>query len=154
MRYEDIQCSSQENKSHIILTIFEFCHKITLESIKNTSLPNFCYHPFLASRSNRQTLVVRTELGVGLHCVALPPPAPFNAHRYLTKTHLHIIHVYLQPLLSTAKQLLMTVQSVVNHMLVCVDTIYSVCFNIASSYFFSIKQKLVSFFFNRKNVLL
>lgn len=81
--------------------------------------------------------MVRTEHGVGptalsltrVYCTStLPLPAPFEAHRCVTKTYLYIIHVYLQSLLSTAKQFFYENSSIVNHTFVRTKAISSVCF--------------------------
>lgn len=65
-------------------------------------------------------------------CAPPPAPAPFDAHRCVAKTYLHIIHVYLQSLLSSAKPFLMRIPSVVNHTFVWAKAISSVCFIPAS----------------------
>lgn len=94
-----------------------------------------------------------------VHCViahsrvaAPPPAAPFDAHRCVAKTYLHIIHVYLQSLLSSAKQFLMRIPSVVNHTFVWAKAISSVCFIPASllSLLLLSQQTKACFFSDRK----
>lgn len=79
--------------------------------------------------------MVRAEHSVGPHCiiahnsVAAHLPSPHQCRSMPTGvSHLHIIHVYLQSLLSTAKQFLMSIPSVADHTFVWAKALSSVCF--------------------------